>query len=217
VKLEPPRALLFDWDNTLVDTWSVIHHALMATLKAMGHRPWSFEETRIRVRASARDSFPLLFGERAERAMEIFYDTFEADHLAKLRALPGAGDMLARLAEAGILLGVVSNKRGYLLRREAAHLGWTSLFHRLVGASDAPHDKPAVEAVDLALEGSGLTKGSAVWFVGDTDIDMLCAQRARCLPVLLRADPPAPEEFVEAAPRCHVTSCEALAELATAY
>jgi phosphoglycolate phosphatase len=37
-----------------------------------------------------------------------------------------------------MLLGVVSNKRGYLLRREAAHLGWMSLFHRLVGANDAP-------------------------------------------------------------------------------
>jgi phosphoglycolate phosphatase len=86
-----------------------------------------------------------------------------------------------------------------------------------VGANDAPHDKPAVEAVDLALEGSGLTRGEAVWFVGDTDIDMLCAQRAGCLPVLLRAEPPAPEEFGEAAPRCHVTTCEALAELATAY
>ena len=90
------------------------------------------------MRASARDSFPVLFGERAEEAMRIFYDTFEADHLAKLRALPGAGDMLARLAEAGMLLGVVSNKSGYLLRREAAHLGWTSLFQRLVGANDAP-------------------------------------------------------------------------------
>ncbi len=217
MKFEPPRALLFDWDNTLVDTWSVIHHALMVTLTAMGHRPWSFEETRKRVRASARDSFPLLFGERAEEAMGVFYDTFEADHLARLRALPGAGDMLARLAEAGMLLAVVSNKSGYLLRREAAHLGWSSFFHRLVGANDAPRDKPAVEAVDLALEGSGLTRGSAVWFVGDTDIDMLCAQGAGCLPVLLRADPPAPEEFGDAAPRCHVTSCRALVELATAH
>jgi hypothetical protein len=48
------------------------------------------------------------------------------------------------------------------------------------------------------------------------DIDMLCAQRAGCLPVLLRADPPVPEEFGEAAPRCHVTSCRALVELARA-
>jgi phosphoglycolate phosphatase len=209
--------MLFDWDNTLVDTWGVIHHALTTTLKAMGHRPWSLEETRNRVRASARDSFPALFGDRAKEAMAVFYDTFEAEHLDKLRARPGAGDMLERLADADLVLGVVSNKQGYLLRREAAHLGWTAWFHRLVGANDARYDKPAVEAVDLALEGSGLARGPAVWFVGDTDIDMLCAARAGCLPVLLRPEPPGRDEFGASAPHFHVASCEALAELATAY
>jgi phosphoglycolate phosphatase len=217
VKAEPPRALLFDWDNTLVDTWSVIHHALAATLKAMGHRPWSFEETRKRVRASARDSFPVLFGDRAEEAMAIFYDTFEADHLARLRARPGADDMLAQLAEADVILGVVSNKRGYLLRRESDFLGWTPMFHRLVGANDARRDKPAVEAVDLALQGTALTRGPAVWFVGDTDIDMHCALGAGCLPVLLRPEPPEAGEFGEIEPHFHVTSCQALVELVTAY
>ena len=213
---QSPRAILFDWDNTLVDTWGVIHRALATTLEAMGHEPWSFEETRQRVRASARDSFPALFGDRAEEAMAIFYGTFEAEHLTELQARPGAQDMLTRLAEAGLLLGVVSNKRGYLLRREAEHLGWTSRFHRLVGADDAQRDKPAVEAVDLALEGSGLARGPAVWFVGDTDIDMHCATRAGCLPVLLRPEPPEAEEFGEWAPYFHAASCEALAELVMA-
>ena len=40
MRLRPPRALLFDWDNTLVDTWSVIHHALMATLNPAGAFFW---------------------------------------------------------------------------------------------------------------------------------------------------------------------------------
>ena len=26
--LRSPRAILFDWDNTLVDTWATIHEAL---------------------------------------------------------------------------------------------------------------------------------------------------------------------------------------------
>ncbi len=216
MKRRPPRAILFDWDNTLVDTWGVIHRALATTLEAMGHKPWSLEETRKRVRASARDSFPALFGERADEAMAIFYGTFEAEHLAKLCARPGAGAMLARLAEAGLVLGVVSNKRGYLLRREAEHLGWTARFHRLVGADDARRDKPAVEAVDLALDGCGLARGPEVWFVGDTDIDMVCATRAGCRPVLLRPEPPGAGEFGESEPCFHVASCEALVERAMA-
>lgn len=215
MNLERPRALLFDWDNTLVDTWQVIHHALCVTFEAMGRPPWTLEETRERVRASARDSFPALFGDRAEEAMATFYGSFERDHLDRLRERPGAGEMLARLSADGYLLGVVSNKQGYLLRREVTHLGWTGLFHHLVGADDAARDKPAVEPVDLALEGTGLSRGPEVWFVGDTDIDMLCAFKSGCVPVLLRPEAPAADEFGETAPHHHVASCAALTGLLT--
>lgn len=209
-----PRALLFDWDNTLVDTWDTIHFALNTALAAMGHAPWTPEETRARVRASARDSFPALFGARADEAMDIFYRAFESQHLRTLRERDGAGAMLRALAGMDPLyLAVVSNKKGHLLRREAAHIGWSDFFTRLVGANDAARDKPAVEAVDLALAESGLRPGPDVWFVGDTDIDMTCAVAASCTPILLRPQAPAENEFPGAVPRLHVASCQALLEV----
>lgn len=208
-----PRALLFDWDNTLVDSWGAIRHALNVTLRAMGQEPWTIEQTRARVRASARDSFPRLFGQRAAEATEIFYRTVEADHLENLRPRPGAQEMLEGLAEdRHLYLAVVSNKQGRLLRREAVHLGWDRFFARLVGAGDAARDKPAVEAVDLVLRGSGLAAGPQIWFVGDTDIDMLCARNAGCLPVLLRSAEPDEGEFGDAEPRLHLRDCAALGD-----
>ena len=213
-----PRALLFDWDNTLVDSWGAIHHALNVTLGAMGHEPWTLDETRARVRRSARESFPALFGVRADDAATIFYRSFEADHLENLRARDGAGHMLQGLAaEKRYYLAVVSNKRGTLLRREAAHLGWDKHFDRLVGANDAARDKPAVEAVELALADSGLAPGPEVWLVGDTDIDMLCAVESGCLPVLLRPEAPGDGEFGRAAPGIHVTGCTHLLETVRAF
>lgn len=215
--LPTPKAILFDWDNTLVDSWNVIHHAMTATLEAMGQRPWTLEETRQNVRKSARDSFPELFGERAEEATAVFYRTYEADHLAQLRALPGAGEMLRDLADAGApLLGVVSNKRGRLLRLEAAQLGWDRYFGPLVGATDAAKDKPAPEVVEFALCGSGIAAGPEVWFVGDTDIDLLCAQNSGCTAILVRREPPTPGEFDEMPLACHLRDCAAFAELALA-
>ncbi len=208
-----PRALLFDWDNTLVDTWGVIHYALKVTFEAMGMEPWTLEQARQRVRQSARDAFPKLFGARAEEATEIFYGSYEKSHLAKLAEAPGAGAMLRRLADAeDLYLGVVSNKRGDLLRREAEHLGWAAFFGGIVGATDAPRDKPAPDAVDMALAGSGIRPGKEVWFVGDTDIDMVCAVNSGCLPVLVRAQGPAEGEFPGATPRVHVPDCAALAD-----
>ena len=208
-----PRALLFDWDNTLVDTWGAIHHALTVTFEAMDQQPWTMEETRLRVRRSAREAFPVLFGARAEEAASIFYRTFESDHLATLEAHTGAEAMLHGLTETGsYYLAVVSNKRGDLLRSEAVKLGWDGYFERMVGANDAARDKPAVDAVEMALGDSGVTPGPDVWFVGDTDIDMVCATNAGCLPVLLRDEPPGAGEFAGSEPRVHIADCVQLLE-----
>ena len=208
-----PRALLFDWDNTLVDSWGAIHHALAVTFEAMGREPWTLEETRQRVRRSAREAFPELFGARAEEAAGIFYQTVESDHLETLEAHEGAEALLRGLAESGsYYLAVVSNKRGDLLRREVARLGWDGYFERLVGANDATRDKPAVDAAEMALGDSGLAPGPEVWFVGDTDIDMVCAANAGCLPVLLRAEPPGAGEFAGSEPGVHVVGCVQLLE-----
>ena len=209
-----PRALLFDWDNTLVDTWDTIRFAINAALEAMGHQPWTPEETRARVRASARDAFPALFGDRTDEATEIFYRAFESQHLQTLRERDGASAMLRALAEMDSLyLAVVSNKKGHFLRREAAHIGWADYFTRLVGANDAVKDKPAVEAVDLALSASGLQPGPEIWFVGDTDIDMTCAVTAGCTPILLRPEAPAEDEFPGTEPHLHVANCQTLLEV----
>ena len=114
---------------------------------------------------------------------------------------------------AGPALGIVSNKKGDLLRAEVAALGWARYFTGIVGANDAVRDKPAVEAVTLALTLMCRDADEEVWFVGDTDLDMLCAVASGCVPVLVRAEPPGPGEFVDCAPRLHLADCAALERL----
>lgn len=207
-----PRAILFDWDNTLVDTWPTIHHALQATLEAMGHETWTLEETRSRVRQSLRDAFPKLFGERWEEARRIFYDAFERVHIENLEPVDGASAMLRALKDHGLYLAVVSNKTGRYLRKEVAHLGWDGHFARLVGAGDAERDKPEADALLLALEGSEIRPGSDIWFAGDSGIDMEIAHRTGCVPVLLHRIDAAAEEFVEWPPAILFDGCTSLAE-----
>jgi phosphoglycolate phosphatase len=206
-----PKALLFDWDNTLIDSWGTIHDALVFTLEAMGHRPWTLEETRANVRKSLRDSFPRLFGKRWDEARQIYLDRFKAIHLERLTPLAGAAELLHGAHRQGFLLGVVSNKTGSVLRREADKLGWTPFFARLVGATDAKADKPDPAVIELALEGSGLLPGPDVWLIGDTGIDMECALNAGCTPVLVEAEPADAEEFRRFPPKHTFPDLEALA------
>lgn len=212
-ELPPPRAVLFDWDNTLADNWAAIHGAMNATLTAMGQPTWTMAQSRNQIKASLRDSFPLLFGDRWREAIGIYRDAFERAHLTALREMPAAGAMLADLRNRGLYLAVVSNKAGRYLRVEAAHLGWTPYFGRLIGAQDAETDKPTVAPVEMALAGSGLERGADVWFVGDADIDMACAVNAGCTPVLLRDSLPAADEFAAGRPLAHVADCAGLADL----
>ncbi len=195
-----PRAILFDWDNTLVDSWETIHEALNVVMAAMDRPLWSLPETKARVRLSLRESFPLHFGEHWEEARRIYLDVFRTIHLERLRPLPGSGELLQQLADCDIFLGVVSNKTGALLRREAESLGWSTLFGSLVGAGDAVLDKPHAAPVMLALQPSGIPAGDAVWLVGDTGIDMECAYNSGCIPVLLGRGG-ADAEFLRCAPR----------------
>jgi phosphoglycolate phosphatase len=183
-----PRAILFDWDNTLVDTWLTIHEALNHVMAAMDKPLWSLAETRARVRLSLRESFPLHFGDRWEEARGIYLDRFRAIHLERLMPLPGCAEMVAALTAQRIFLGVVSNKTGALLRLEAERLGWSDYFGRLIGAGDATADKPDPAPVRLALEPSGVEPGGDVWFVGDTGVDIECAANAGCVSVLLGND-----------------------------
>jgi phosphoglycolate phosphatase len=215
--VSPPRptAVLFDWDNTLVDSWAVIHAALNETFSAMGHPSWTREETEARVRGSLRDTFPSMFGDRWQEAERIFYEAFARMHLEQLTPLPGAAELLHELASAGVYLGVVSNKRGHFLRLEAERLGWHNHFRCLAGAGDCARDKPHRDHIDHALglgtANPGPTAGRDVWFVGDADIDMVCAKNAGCHAVLVRPSAPITGEFHQATPDLYFADLAALA------
>lgn len=209
----PPSAILFDWDNTLVDTWTIIHEALNVTLKAFGQEPWSMEKVESRVARSMRDSFPDLFGDAWEQAAEVFYDHFEKIHLVNLTPLDGVTETLARLSEEGIYMAIVSNKRGAILRREVEHLGWGKWFSEVVGAGDAPRDKPEPDPIHMALATSGLSPGPDIWYAGDTALDMLCAQNAGCLGVMVRQTPPKEGEISDISGVFHTRDCPGLAKM----
>jgi phosphoglycolate phosphatase len=204
-----PQAILFDWDNTLVDSWDTIHQALNAVMAAMDKPLWSLQETKQRVRLSLRESFPLHFGARWQEARRLYLEVFSRIHLEQLTALPGRGELLQQLRGEGVYLGVVSNKTGPLLRRETHRLGWSPLFGSVVGAGDARVDKPDAAPVMLALEPSGIAPGESVWLVGDTGIDMECARNSGCVPVFL-GTPQAEEEFARCTPRLAFSDCPAL-------
>lgn len=208
-----PRAVLFDWDNTLVDTWPTIVECYHATFEALGVAPWTAEEIHSRAHGSLRDVFPGLFGARAPEAERVFYDTFLRIHLERLAPLPGAAELLAHCRGRGCYVAVVSNKVGDNLRTELAHLGWQRWVARAVGARDCARDKPAPDPILRALDGTGIAPGESVWMVGDSLADLKCAHAAGCLPVLVGGADTLPPALLAHPPRLRARNCHELVAL----
>ncbi len=203
-----PAVLLYDWDNTLVDAWAGVTAALNATFDAFGLPRWTVGETRARVRVSLRDSFPQMFGTRWTEARDIFYATLEDQHLRHVVPLPGAAEALA--AGAPRPQGVVSNKTGRFLRAEVTHLGWQHHFCTVIGAGDAPADKPDPAPIRMALAELGGAAGPEVWYLGDTALDMQTARSAGVSAVLV-GDAAHDGGVDRAAPDLHFADALALA------
>lgn len=183
-----PSAILFDWDNTLVDTWPVIHEANRRLFEYMGREPWGLAEVKANVRKSLRETFPELFGDRWEEARDVFYRFFNEIHLEALEPFPTTPQMLRDLGGHGIPLGVVSNKSHDALIKEIDHLGWAMHFDVVVGAGVAPRDKPDPAHAQAALAHLDMDPSPAVWYVGDTDVDMILAGRSGLHGVLIASD-----------------------------
>ena len=193
-----PACLLFDWDNTLVDSWPTIHHSLSTAFSEFGLTPWTFEETKRLSHRSLRDSFPELFGDQWEQARTIYLSAFEAIHLKNLAPLPGVEAFLSDMALSGLPMGVISNKTGHFLRKEIACLGWQNFFSIEVGAGDCAYDKPHPDVARFALDqfpeqSLGTFSPGDIWYVGDTPLDIKFAQAAGMTSVLIapeNSEPP---------------------------
>jgi phosphoglycolate phosphatase len=210
--LTMPKAVIFDWDSTLADNWGAIGRSINATLSEFNQPTWGEAELRRRTKGSARDTFPILFGDDWQAALAFFYAKFEDFHVAEVRALLGAAELLEAMHGQGVPVSLVSNKTGKFLRAEVAALGWNDWFLNVIGAADAERDKPAPDPVYMALAGAKTDAGPGVWFVGDAVPDLECAHHASCVPILMQGGSITAEELEKWPPQAVFPSCHALRE-----
>ncbi len=189
-KYGKPKAILLDWDNTLADSWRIIHKSLNCAFRELGMQEWSFEDIvkgRDNIHHSLRESFPILFGDKWEQAREIYYKNFLEVHIQEIQLLPGAMETLSHLQGLDVHLSIVSNKTGQYLRDELKHLGIHDFFHTIIGAGDATKDKPHADPLIMALHNSNIEQKDyqqKVWMVGDSKTDIEAAINAKCVPVI---------------------------------
>jgi len=170
------RAILFDFDGTLADSYPAITASVNHVRAAHGLPPLGEREVRRHV---GRGLVYLLQhtvpGTDLARDQALYREHHPSVMKEGTRLLPGAAEAIRALRAAGLRVGVCSNKPVGFTRQL---LGWFGLEADLaLGPEDVARPKPAPDMLRAALARLGLGAGQ-VLYVGDMTVDVQAARAA---------------------------------------
>jgi HAD superfamily hydrolase (TIGR01509 family) len=169
------RAVLFDWDGTLVNTAEA---SFRCYEKLFGSYGIAFDRDAFRRTYSPNWHLTYsalgLAEERWAEADQRWLGHYCEEEVVLIE---GAREALQRVRAAGLRAGLVTSGDRLRVSRELRDLGVADLFEALVCAEDTVRRKPHPEPLLLALERMRLGPSDAV-YVGDSPEDVQMAQAA---------------------------------------
>ena len=173
----PVRLAVFDCDGTLIDSFGAIVAALQAAWKSIDRDPPAEHLLRqtigLPLEGAAARLDPGLDGD-AITAIATAYFKFMAVEDNVL--MPGVGETLAELGEAGVLLGIATGMGHWRLDEVLAQHGLTQAFLTLQ-TNDHNPGKPDPQMLIRAMAETGAVPGGTV-MIGDSVHDMAMARNA---------------------------------------
>jgi HAD superfamily hydrolase (TIGR01509 family) len=173
------EAVLFDWDGTLADSLADFLAANEAVMRALGvpfdaatyRRVYTPDWRVVYRRLGVSD-------DRLDEANALWHEHFDLRSPGTL-TLPGVPESLARLAAAGLRLGVVTAGDRSVVEPLIGSTGLDDLLEVRVDVGDSPKIKPDPAPLRLALERLGIAaRPGAAFYLGDAPDDMRMALAA---------------------------------------
>jgi pyrophosphatase PpaX len=169
--------VLFDLDGTVVDSGAIILASMRhATQQVLG-REFSDHELMQAVGGPGLEAqFAALAPESVDELVHVYRAHNEPLH-DELEACEGMEDVIVRLHEDGVRLGVVTAKRRSTVDLAFARLRVGHLFETVVGGNETEKHKPDPEPLLLAAHRLGVAPQDCA-YVGDSPFDIRAAKAA---------------------------------------
>lgn len=181
------RAVLWDLDGVLIDSFEVWFHLLNATSRAFGGIEISRQAMHDGWGQGVSADVLRFFPHKTVAETEAHYHAHFMEHASHLRVDPDARAVTAELRRRGIAQALITNTPSPLAREilQAAKLELDDV----VGGTDVPNAKPAPDMVREACRRLGVTASEAI-VVGDSRYDLEAAHGAgvHCIGLRLDAD-----------------------------
>jgi pyrophosphatase PpaX len=176
----PPRefrAVLFDLDQTLLDSADLIVSAFVDTCRALLGQTLDREETLRTWSWPVRARFHELAPDRADELTREYLRRYLAEHDRRARLFPGVPAVLDALRARGYRLGIVTSKRRATTEAAVRAFGLDRWCGVIVVDEDVRRHKPDPEPVVLALRRLGIAPRDAL-MVGDSGEDISAGRGA---------------------------------------
>ncbi|MBR2273918.1 MAG: HAD family hydrolase [Alphaproteobacteria bacterium] len=182
-----PKAIIFDWDQTLAHTKSAILQSIEHTLKKYNKEPWKITKRKYQdITKSLKDNFPNYFGTAAKEAYKDYLQHYEKYSYNLVRPMEQAIIFLHLCQQKNIELHIASSKEKSLLIKEIKLCYPDIKFLNILGHNDAKQNKPAPDPILKILENANYPINfENVWMIGDSQQDTDCAYNAHIQPILL--------------------------------
>jgi len=203
---KPMKAVLFDWDGTLIDTTEHVYEANVEVMKSFGLPPLTRERYGAAFSPNWRRMYAALGVPEhlVEGAADVWHGAYKG-HEAEL--LPGAYPALERLVAAGIPLGVVTAGDRKVVAGQLRRTGVADLIGSAVYGDDAVEQKPDPAPLRRGLAALGhATTPAETAYLGDTLDDVRMARAAGVHAVGIHSPFFHPDDFYEADAHEHAPS-----------
>ncbi len=171
------KAVVFDWDLTLWNSWDIHMNLMRQTADALGYpRPIAADLGKEYSRPFL-EHLAWFFPGNQKRVLDTYMDFYHAAVWQEHRVYPGVVDLLQKLKDSGYRTGILSDKRQMFGVPEFEHSQLESVVDlaQFFGEGMSPKPDPAgLQGVMDSLEVSP----TECLFVGDSHRDIECAQRA---------------------------------------
>ena len=178
------KACIFDLDGTLTDTLESLTYSVNETLKEMELSPITDKECESFVgngakvlmecslRAAGEENL-----DRLNEAMERYGRIFDANCTYHVTSYDGIEEMLGRLKESGIRLGVLSNKPHQQTVKVVREIFGEDIFDCVQGQQETVARKPDPAGVFRLMEKMQVTEEECL-YVGDSEVDIRTGRNA---------------------------------------
>lgn len=175
------KAVLFDLDGTLVDTYNLILASQRYATREVLGRVISDERLMSTVGTPLEDQMADYTDDPAvvARLCEVYREHNSRVHDELIRCFEGIDAQLDLLGRAGVRMGVVTSKRADMARKALDKYALAKRFACVVGGTDTPHHKPHPEPVLAGCRFLGIEPASCA-YVGDSPFDIRAGNAAGC-------------------------------------